>query len=245
MTRLNDKYQTWDAAYVLGSLSPADRREFETHLGGCPFCRQAVTELNGMPALLTQLGPDVMASLDHPEVVVGGPDAEPPPGLLPALLTTVRRRRRRAHLAWAATAAAAAALAIGGFAGATGHLSAPPSAPQASVAALPMVPAGAGTLPMEQVHTALLASTVSVRNESWGTLIELSCVCLAPDDAPHDTLALVVVGRDGSRSRLASWVAHPGHTATPAGSTSLPADQIGSVQVVSADSGEVLLQRTL
>ena len=26
------EYATWDAAYVLGSLSPADRREFEAHL---------------------------------------------------------------------------------------------------------------------------------------------------------------------------------------------------------------------
>ena len=27
-----DKYAEWDAAYVLGSLSEADRREFEAHL---------------------------------------------------------------------------------------------------------------------------------------------------------------------------------------------------------------------
>jgi hypothetical protein len=47
-----DKYAHWDAAYVLGSLSETDRREFEAHLDECPTCRDAVTELAGMPALL-------------------------------------------------------------------------------------------------------------------------------------------------------------------------------------------------
>ena len=77
------------------------------------------------------------------------------------------------------------------------------------------------------------------------TFINLKCVCLAPLNAHHDTLAMVVVGRDGSQTRLATWVAVPGHTATPAGSISTPLDQIAAVQVVSADSGQVLLQRSL
>ena len=37
----------WDAAYVLGALSDADRLEFEAHLVGCISCREAVTELTG------------------------------------------------------------------------------------------------------------------------------------------------------------------------------------------------------
>jgi hypothetical protein len=40
-------------------------------------------------------------------------------------------------------------------------------------------------------------------------------------------------------------VANPGHTATPAGSISTPVDQIASVQVVSADDRQVLLERPL
>lgn len=52
----NHRYAMWDAAYVLGSLSAADRRGFEAHMADCPACRQAVAELGGMPALLSQLG---------------------------------------------------------------------------------------------------------------------------------------------------------------------------------------------
>ncbi|MEQ0638264.1 hypothetical protein ABLO16_19720, partial [Mycobacterium tuberculosis] len=47
------------------------------------------------------------------------------------------------------------------------------------------------------------------------------------------------------RLRLATWLAEPGHTATPAGSISTPVDQIAAVQVVAADTGQVLLQRSL
>ncbi len=212
-------YAMWDAAYVLGSLSATERDEFERHLGGCPWCRSAVAELEGMPELLSHLDLDLLAALDAD----GDSDQMPAPPL-------PRRSRRTVALAWAGTAVAAAAVAVGVFVGVAGQSPAPPR-----VAAVPMV----------QVHTALLASTVAVSSQDWGTLIELRCVCLADSTAPHDLLAMVVVGRDGSRNRLASWVAHPGHTATPTGSTSIPVDQIASVQVVSADNDEVLLQRSL
>ena len=33
------EYAMWDAAYVLGSLSPSDRLEFEAHLSVCPLCK--------------------------------------------------------------------------------------------------------------------------------------------------------------------------------------------------------------
>ncbi|GAC1644254.1 MAG: hypothetical protein NVS4B6_17220 [Mycobacterium sp.] len=59
------EYALWDAAYVLGSLSFSERREFEAHLSTCPSCREAVSELSGMPALLAQLDPDDIASIDE------------------------------------------------------------------------------------------------------------------------------------------------------------------------------------
>jgi anti-sigma factor RsiW len=225
------EYATWDAAYVLGSLSPADRREFEAHLSGCPLCTQAVAELSGMPALLSKLDTDTVAAINDQH-------DEPPamaPNLLPSLLFAVRRRRHRSRLmAWSASAAAAALLAIGVFVGVANH--SPTSAPpQASVSALPMA----------QIGTKALASTVSLSSQNWGTVIDLRCVCLAPVYAHHDKLAMVVVNRDGTHTQLATWVADPGHTATPAGSISTPVGQIAAVQVVSADNGHVLLERSL
>lgn len=235
-------HATWDGAYVLGALSYADRREFEEHLAGCRSCREAVTELSGMPALLSRLDREQVAM-----IVAGEPSgaASPPPQLLPSLLANVSWRRRRTRLvAWSSAAAAAAVLTIGGWVGMQGHFPAPVLTPPRASAPLPSQ-AGVSALPMAQVGTADLASTVAVTGWRWGTFIDLECVCLAPADAPHDRLAMVVVGRDGSSTRLASWVAEPGHTARPAGSIATPVDQIATVQVVSADNGKVLLQRSL
>ena len=64
-----DKYAQWDAAYVLGSLSEKDWREFEAHLGECRACRDAVTELSGMPALLSLLDLDEVIDEDDPIAV--------------------------------------------------------------------------------------------------------------------------------------------------------------------------------
>jgi anti-sigma factor RsiW len=227
------EYATWDAAYVLGSLSPADRREFEAHLSGCPFCAAAVAELSGMPALLSKLDHETVVAIDETDQT--SESAATAPNLLPSLLFAVRRRRRRSRLmTWSSAAAAAVLLAVGLFVGVAGH--SPTSAPpQASVSALAM----------SQVGTTALASTVSLSSQGWGTFIDLRCICLAPVYAHHDRLAMVVVNRDGTHTQLATWVAEPGHTATPAGSTSTPVDQITAVQVVSADNGKVLLERSL
>jgi len=230
-----DSYAMWDAAYVLGSLSASDRREFESHMAGCPACREAVADLSGVPALLSQLDRSEVAAMNesgHPGSLPATPEISPQ--LLPSLMATVRFRRRRARVAtWVASSAAAVVLGIGVLVGVEGHSSTPAQQLTAS------------SQPMAQVGTTLLTSTVQLSSQHWGTSINLKCVCLAPLTAHHDTLAMVVVGRDGSETRLATWTADPGHTATPAGSISTPADQIAAVQVVSADTGQVLLQRSL
>jgi anti-sigma factor RsiW len=228
----HDEYATWDAAYVLGLLSSGERRKFEAHLADCPLCRIAVGELVGMPALLSQLNRDELAAIDNGSNV----EPLPPDELLPSLLAKVNWRRRSRIVTWTAGAAAAAVLAIGVLVGVAGpYQTSVPTPPQASVSVQPMA----------QVGTNRLASTVSLSSQQWGTFISMNCVCLAPLNAHHDTLAMVVVGRDGSHTRMATWVANPGYTATPAGSISTPVNQIAAVQVVSADDGEVLLQRSL
>jgi len=67
-----DDYAHWDAAYVLGALSAAHRREFEAHLQFCPSCLEGVVELSGMPALLSRLDLADVALLEL------GDDSTPP-----------------------------------------------------------------------------------------------------------------------------------------------------------------------
>ena len=73
----HDEFATWDAAYVLGALSPTERREFEAHLRECDRCSEAVSELAGMPGILSRV-PREQARLDlvahFPHVVGRRPD---------------------------------------------------------------------------------------------------------------------------------------------------------------------------
>ena len=84
----NHRYAMWDAAYVLGSLSSVDRREFEGHMAQCPACRNAVAELSGVPALLSQLDREEVAAIAESGDI---PSATPEmsPELLPSLLAKV------------------------------------------------------------------------------------------------------------------------------------------------------------
>jgi len=107
------RYSEWDAAYVLGSLSPAERREFETHLETCDRCSAAIAELAALPGLLGRLTPaQGMAVLDEERAEPG-----PAPDLI-ARITSLdkHRRRRRARLfgglAAAALLVAATAVAV-------------------------------------------------------------------------------------------------------------------------------------
>jgi hypothetical protein len=112
--------------------------------------------------------------------------------------------------------------------------------------------ADASALTMTPVKPIPLTATVSLSRHDWGTRIEMNCTYgVGPADTDHDgdeagdKLAMVVIGRDGSQDQVATWVALDGTTATPRGSTSMPMDQIASVQIISADAGVLLLQRNL
>jgi len=233
----SDDYALWDAAYVLGSLSDPDRREYEAHLHTCLSCRESVAVLADMPSLLGRLTLDQVARIDD-----GGSEATPPlnPHVLTSLLANVSRRRRNSRIVtWTVAAAAAAVLVISVLIGVQPHSAMPR---QAEAPAMTMTPVA----PTE------LAATVTITSQSWGTHIDMNCTyeagpsTAAPDgNEPGDKLAMVVVGRDGSHDRLATWMALKGARATPTGSTAMPIDQIATVQIVSADTGNVLLQRSL
>jgi hypothetical protein len=235
-----DPFAMWDAAYVLGSLGAEERRQYEAHLSTCAECRESVAELTGMPALLALLDPDEVAALDEasPEL------PPPPPELLDSLLAKVSwRDRRRRRLSWtmAAAAAAAAAVVIAVLVGVHPGSSVPSAAPP---------PTSGSVLTMTPVAPNSIDAAISLISQGSGTRIEMTCTYPkeSADSDRHDNdvdkLAMVVVGRDGSHAQLTTWMAPPGVTVRPVGSTPMRMDQIAAVQIVS-DDGDVLLQRNL
>lgn len=228
-----DRYDTWDAAYVLGSLSATERREYEAHLQTCDRCRQAVAQLSGMPALLGLLDADEL-----PELTATTAEPQLRPEVLESVLAKVQWRRRRSRLVTSAVVGVAAAvLAVG------------------AVAVVRPAVFGAGSsetqaqqLPMNHVAPTPFNATIALSSYAWGTRIDMACSYgdwSSGGPTPPSNLGMVVVGRDGSRDQIATWLGMSGATALPSGNTPMPMDKIAAVQLVSADNGKVLLERTL
>ncbi len=230
-----DTYAEWDAAYVLGSLSPAERREFERHLAACESCSVAVAELAALPGLLAKVPAEEASELLRP-----AGELPIPATLLPRLIRSVARRRRRTRgfVASAVVAAAAAAAAI--------VLAVPLSFPGGA----PSGSAGATDVALTQVVPNSLTARIRLVAEGWGTRIEMNCRYAEVDsNAPPGYLpdaetsyAMYVTDAAGHSTQIATWTAKPGTTVEPSGTTSLALDEISVVDIRSASSGRVLLQ---
>jgi hypothetical protein len=156
------------------------------------------------------------------------------------VLDKVRWRRRRSRLlTYTAAGVAAALLAVGlVIAVRPGIVGLQPGTAQVT----------AQQLEMKKLVTTPFSATISLNSFAWGTRIDMACVYgdwSSGGGIPPSNLGMVVVGRDGSHTQIATWLGLSGATALPSGNTPVPVDQIASVQLVSADSGEVLLERQL
>ena len=72
--------------YVVGAIEPAERARLESHLEGCPACRDELAGLAGLPALLGRVDQEQLAQV-----------AGPPPDLLDSLPPP---RSPRARCCW-------------------------------------------------------------------------------------------------------------------------------------------------
>ena len=233
-------YADWDAAYILGALTPSDRRAYETHLQACELCRQAISEIASLPALLTAARP----LLDAPGGTRGiadeaggfgaaGAAIAPPVDLVDRIRAREDRRRRtfRRRVAFAAVGAAAAiALAVGIPAALTGPATSPTTLTLAAV-----------------VDTPLTAS-VALDGVAWGTSIAMECTYPATVADPGYTGApvysLVVTDDAGNSSQVSTWTAVPGKTIHLNAATAVPLDQIASLEIRSA-TGDTILSAPL
>ncbi|WP_147916643.1 anti-sigma factor family protein [Ruania zhangjianzhongii] len=233
MTGAEDKYTDWDAAYVLGALSAQERREFERHLAGCGRCRKAVTELAGMPAVLSELSSEqavALAAQDGDGAAPGGADVVP----IAALASAAGRRRRRRRI-WQG-AAALALVAAGGMAGSALSGLGGESEP-AEVTAITLDPVGGSRV------TADLTLTPS----TWGTRMEWSCSYPSSGgsggQAPPQTSVyeLVLVGADGSRTVVATWTGDgDDHASGLLASSAVPMEDITRIELGVEDADLVL-----
>ncbi|NGN95555.1 zf-HC2 domain-containing protein [Nocardioides sp. KC13] len=233
----HEAFADWDASYVLGALSPSDRRAFERHLAGCGVCRDAVAELAGMPGLLGVL------SREEAEELLDDAPAEVHLPPLADLAGAVRRSRlrRRAFAVAAAVVLLAGGTAIGGLLLDRDGSGEPAAAPSASVT--PTVSEGADvrTVDLRPVGSVDMWAQLVVTPTSWGTKLTWSChYPPAPGKTPPTssdyqgapvTYDLVLVGRDGSRTVAGSWTWSGGETLGLDASSAVPISEVERVEI--------------
>lgn len=235
MTGPLDPYREWDAAYLLGALSPDERREYEAHLAGCKRCSAEIASLAGLSGILAAVPPEKAMQLAAPERSL-----EPgPPDLLPRLAAGAERIRRRARLRAVALIAAAAAVAaaVVWAIPTTGH-------DEAEVAGRDVTMVRVG-------QPRPLRASAHLITEPWGTMIEASCsydlTTPTPGQPPQRSFeyAMFVTDRSGAATKVATWLATPGTTAKPYATVTMPMEQIAKIDIRSVRSGTVLLQAVL
>ncbi|TFD63097.1 anti-sigma factor family protein [Cryobacterium ruanii] len=229
MNTPGDQFSDWDGAYVLGALSPGDRRDYERHLNDCVACSQAVAHLVGLPGLLAQVPLD--QALQFGQSGVSRTDAAPSATLLPRLVQAARARTRRARLLVAGTVVAAAVIAASAALVVPGWLDRPGTS------------AGEPTVAMTAVVPSPLTATFRLTGQDWGTRIDANCsYAKSGNDFGPQPYALFVTDRSGQESLVASWISGPGTTISAAGTTSVAENDIASVDIRWMPDERVLLE---
>jgi anti-sigma factor RsiW len=226
-----------DAAYVLGALSPVDRRTYEDHLRGCAECQVSVQRLAGLPGLL---------ALTSAEAVEG--NGQPiPDTLLPGLIKRVQVERRRRN--WViggvlAAAVAAVAVLVGTLVVRSPDNVAVQNPPDASVA---VSSPSSSTAPIDETtvmkpvgEPGPMSASLQLVDKKWGTAITVVCEYDQRSDAAW-TYDLAVIDTDGNLSPAGTWSAVPGVTARVATATSVPRDRIAAFEV-RLPNGEAILR---
>jgi anti-sigma factor RsiW len=223
---MTDPFSTFDAAYLLGALTPADRADYEAHLAECPNCRRAVNQLAGMPGLLAAVPPDQARA-------VGAAAPAVPETLLPRLLAEVQRTRFRRRMTTALVGVAAAAvLAVALVVGLRGPASDDAAKPPTTSVAQRMAPVVPG---------APIRATARLTDAVWGTRVVVRCVYKGGDAWPEKlTYTMVVVDKSGHTQHVAGWVAEAGAPIVVDGSTSVPQSQIASVEIRTSEGKPIL-----
>ncbi|MGQ4619232.1 zf-HC2 domain-containing protein [Nocardia sp. R7R-8] len=250
MTDITDDFSTWDAPYVLGSLTRDERLQYESHLSSCRDCRAAVAQLAGLPGMLALVDADIATAMIEPPAAAAGepppmPELPPPPmPQLPPpsrLADAAERRRRRSGWTSVGIALASAAAAVAIAVPIAVTVSGPTNAPQPGTSEQAF--AERQMTPVAPTPVSANFKLIPAGNQ---TRLVMSC-SYPPGEQPRYSwnLALYVIRTNGQQQQLDQWPASPGTELTIDRTIDGAPDQVRSVEIRAANTGTVLLAGTV
>jgi hypothetical protein len=228
----DDDLAEWDAAYVLGALSLEDRRTYESYLAANPARAAELTELAGLPGILNALSRDEAVALTD---LAGAEPSDDRPDNVASLAHAAAKRQRRTRRTVLATALASAAalLIAGGVVGATVFSRSTP--PAQTVAMQPMEPT-----PREG-----LTAQLAVTEKKWGTELNWACEYTKDWSRNVKSYDIVVTTHDETKYVVGSWKPAGDEATGLSAATSIPKEQIRSVDIRVTGEKEPLAISTL
>lgn len=220
-----------DGAYVLGSLSPAERAAYERHLSTCSFCREAVAEIAVLPGLLGRLDPMDFTKLLENDAL-GSPAARNRmPDLVTAARTTRQRERRQNRWQVLGAALAAACVALVAAVGAVFWL-------DRGTAVEPPAP----TVAMRPVGPAVpVSANIGLSGTTWGTKVNMVCRYARTTSSTRAyTFKLVAYGPDDAKEQIGSWLAAPGAEVKMSGMTRFTGGNLSRLELIRYDGTPLL-----
>lgn len=210
--------------YVVGAIDPAERSVVDEHLEWCRDCREELSGLAGLPALLGRVP---LADAERLTAEGSGlPEmTEPPAELLNTLLRRVAARRRVRRWRSVLALAAAVAIAAGGTAGVVSALR-PGTAPPAAET---VTATGSGA--MAQIRYSA--------DSLGGTAMRVGVMGIKPGTQ----CTFYVIGPNGRRSQASTWTIGPGYGEHWYwASSDVPESQVSGFQITA--NGKSLLKAT-
>ncbi|GAA4675920.1 anti-sigma factor family protein [Frondihabitans cladoniiphilus] len=253
-----DDLRLWDAAYVLGSLTPAERLRYEEYLEEHPAARADVADLSGLPGLLGTLSTEEALELLDGAEPAGGVGAASGAGVgaaafgagaasaaassssapasrgnVASLAAAVNARRRRRRLGGVLVAAASAVvLILGGF-GLGGFVAGSGSGSDSRIALAAMTPTAGSSL----------TADVGLESKAWGTKVEWRCSYKEAWTEGSGSYDLVVTSDTGEKTVVATWEAIGGKATDLSAATAIPASSIREVSITVSGSTAALASR--
>lgn len=199
--------------YVLGALEPEERRRLDEHLVSCSECRDELSRLSAMPALLSRLTADEVrdATLVPPDSLATA---------VSSAATAVAGRLQRQLRAWRAVSAVAAAACV--------------------VLVLAWAPWDGPDLDRWEFEPAATVAdtrgTAAALAWDWGTTVELRL-----SDLPAaDRYVVWAVAEDGRREQAGTWGRTASGDAWVRGASAIQRSELERIEVTTVDGPVVV-----